>query len=52
LNSELFLAIELFKAINEARRILKEICEIIIAFINKDSKLGQIVDKEKITANF
>jgi len=40
------------KAINEAYRILKKDGEIIIAFIDKDSRLGQILNKEKDNSKF
>src|SRR4030042_3134838 len=40
------------KAINEAYRILRKDGEIIIAFIDRDSKLGQILNKEKNNSKF
>ena len=40
------------KAINEAYRILRKDGEIIIAFIDKHSRLGQILDKEKDKSKF
>jgi ubiquinone/menaquinone biosynthesis C-methylase UbiE len=40
------------KAINEAYRILRKDGEIIIAFIDKHSKLGQILNKEKDNSKF
>ncbi|MBN1789726.1 MAG: class I SAM-dependent methyltransferase, partial [Bacteroidales bacterium] len=40
------------KAINEAHRILKADGEIIVAFIDKNSKLGQILMKEKESSKF
>lgn len=40
------------KAIKEAYRILRKEGEIIIAFIDKHSKLGQILDKEKDSSKF
>jgi len=40
------------KAINEAYRILRKDGEIIIAFIEKHSKLGQILNKEKDNSKF
>jgi ubiquinone/menaquinone biosynthesis C-methylase UbiE len=40
------------KVIKEAYRILRKEGEIIIAFIDKHSKLGQILDKEKDSSKF
>jgi ubiquinone/menaquinone biosynthesis C-methylase UbiE len=40
------------KAIKEAYRILRKEGEIIIAFIDKHSKLGQILDREKDSSKF
>ena len=40
------------KAINEAYRILRKDGEIIIAFIDKHSKLGHILEKEKDKSKF
>ncbi|OFY64617.1 MAG: hypothetical protein A2Y71_05240 [Bacteroidetes bacterium RBG_13_42_15] len=40
------------KAINEAYRILRKDGEIIIAFIDRESRLGQILNKEKESSKF